>query len=156
MNSAGPSQIERMNALRLTSEDSRIQLIAEDLRKAITEDDVVRRADCDARLVALHIGRLEIYLHGITVIAKLEYLRSGDDDLAGRYEFFMVREDVLGTKTAESLGFLEFNGEGKLRFGQSGQWVAQIVNQAPYADKLRSLMLGHVAFWVQQRMPRLV
>ena len=155
MNPASPNQIERANALRLTSEDYRVQFIAEELRKALTADDAAQRAECCATVISTHIGKLEIHLHGKTVVAKLEYLLSDDEGLGGRYEFFLVHEDVLGEKTAERLGLMEFNAEGKLRFNDSGEWTAQVLNNAPYAGRLRNLILGHAAFWVQQRMTRL-
>ncbi len=155
MNLASPNQIERMNALRLTAEDHRVQFIAEELRKALTADDTAQRAECCATVVSTDIGKLEIHLHGATVIARLEYLLSDDESLGGRYEFFLVREDVLGDKTAESLGVMEFDPQGKLRFGDSGDWTAQILNNAPYAGRIRNLILGNIAFWVQQRMARL-
>jgi hypothetical protein len=150
-----PSQIERVNALSLAKEDSQVLAISEALISSINSEIAKERTNTSAVITTTDAGRIEIHVHGVRVVADLQYLRSGDDYLGGRYEFFSVREDVIGNKTADKLGLMEFDENGRLRFSDSGEWEARIDDRDPLAYKFRGLLLGYVAYWVQQRMGRL-
>ncbi|HGN3006227.1 TPA: hypothetical protein ACKR9V_006411, partial [Pseudomonas aeruginosa] len=104
-----------------------------------------------AKVVVDDDARITVTALGMRVVADLEYvkIRFG---LVGRYVFHRVRCAPTGDLSSEVIGSLTFLSDGRMKFGDSGDWDYSIDERNAFRHRLKGAVLGHLLFWMEQTL----
>lgn len=146
-----PTVVERQDAVELARDAALIEMRAGELCRLLSAADEAIETEYQAKVVVDDQARITVTALGMRVVADLEYvkIRFG---LGGRYVFHRVRRAPSGDLSSEAIGSLTFLSDGRLRFGDSGDWDYSIDERNAFRHRLKGSVLGHLLFWMEQTL----